>query len=383
MRRVDLELLVQKAVESLRAGKPFEDDRVEFKAAWPEPTKARQMAGAANALRGEPLVYVIGVNEKTGEIQPLAPTEPGEWYAGFRRGFDSTAPQLVYNVNVAVGDGPGEWVVALLFETDEFPYVMPVKDKPNLREVPVRVGTTTESANRRQLMRILAPVVQSPPTEIVEASATAELRDHRLIPAEEQHLPNAENGPAHRDLTIRVNCSVYVEHVAAQSVAIRERTISCALFVADRKIDLSDDLRVRQLQRTSAGGFFSVGSLNTPDNTPEPIPPTFGVYAQHGSIVATGPGEFSFWTEVEQVFAVGSTDFAKIMEELTEHQQLDLEVSFKFAAAESPVTLRCVLHATTPMSQPPPFSGNPSGSDGVTGSGRTDLRTWEFIDFMG
>lgn len=53
---------VQAAIENLQAGRTVEDDAgIEFKADWPDPTsKARQLAGAANALRGDALIYVIG-----------------------------------------------------------------------------------------------------------------------------------------------------------------------------------------------------------------------------------------------------------------------------------------------------------------------------------
>ncbi|PYS76160.1 MAG: hypothetical protein DMF66_16260 [Acidobacteria bacterium] len=56
-------------VEQIRCGQPNEDARVELKAAWPNDAykAARQIAAHANPAGGEPILWVIGVDQK-GEV---------------------------------------------------------------------------------------------------------------------------------------------------------------------------------------------------------------------------------------------------------------------------------------------------------------------------
>ena len=283
----------------------------------------------------------------TAEVQGITKLEPGDWYAGFIKGFDSPPPQLLFNVNVAVGEAAGDSVVALLFETDEFPYVMPVKDKPNFREVPIRVGTHTHSANRRQLMRILAPIVASPPTEITELAVSARLQDFQEIPR--QALPEIAGSSAQRSVSLHIRGSVFIEHVGPHAVAIPLRSLTSNLVIGDRRLSLHETFQVDQLRAPSVAGG---------GRGPEPIPPSFGVYAKSGSIVATGPGEFHFGAGLTWAYSPeDTTGLRKIFDLLLNQETVQLELSFKFAAAETPVTLRPVLKLSAPGKEPPEFNG--------------------------
>ena len=63
-----LEALVLTAIDCVRSGGQIEDDRIEVKRDWPGISKARQLAGAANRARGDALIYLIGLDEKTGIV---------------------------------------------------------------------------------------------------------------------------------------------------------------------------------------------------------------------------------------------------------------------------------------------------------------------------
>ena len=56
-----------------------EDDRIELKGVWPEPSgrrTARQLAGHANAARGERVLWIVGLSEEHGLIGVNLPTNP-------------------------------------------------------------------------------------------------------------------------------------------------------------------------------------------------------------------------------------------------------------------------------------------------------------------
>ncbi len=156
-----LEALVIQAVNRLRAGDNTEDDRVEFKRSWPDTAKARQLAGAANRAAGNDLVYIIGIDERSGDIHPTGEVDPAKWWAEMERAFDQTSPELVRHLNVHISEK--DKVVALLFQTDRSPYVVKVQNGgATEREVPIRVGTRTRSAHRHELLRMLYPAISVP-----------------------------------------------------------------------------------------------------------------------------------------------------------------------------------------------------------------------------
>ncbi len=64
------------AVDRVRAGGQVEDDRIELKRDWPAVSKARQLAGAANRSAGSPIIWVIGLDEQTGQVHPTTSSDP-------------------------------------------------------------------------------------------------------------------------------------------------------------------------------------------------------------------------------------------------------------------------------------------------------------------
>lgn len=65
MRQIEIEAWVLRVIEQVKRGQSNEDSRVELKARWIEPEKAaRQIAGHANAARGDKILWIIGLDEK-------------------------------------------------------------------------------------------------------------------------------------------------------------------------------------------------------------------------------------------------------------------------------------------------------------------------------
>lgn len=175
MKPHDIEYWALRIIERVESGQPSEDTRVELKSVWPDPVKsARQIAGHANSARGEPILWLIGVDEKQGVLGAKY-EELTDWYAQVKTQFDGVVP-AVLSVNVHVRHKTGmKTVGALLFETGGAPFV--VKNQahgqpgggPVSLEVPWREGTGTRSAYRGDLLRILVPLQRLPTFELLEA----------------------------------------------------------------------------------------------------------------------------------------------------------------------------------------------------------------------
>jgi hypothetical protein len=124
MRPSDVEYWVLKLAEQVRERKPVEDARVELKAEWPDADHraARQLGGHANAARLEPILWVIGLDEKAGVVRSATANELSSWWPQLERAFNGFAPALVHAVCVRIGN---ETVVGLLFDTRACPQTRP------------------------------------------------------------------------------------------------------------------------------------------------------------------------------------------------------------------------------------------------------------------
>src|SRR5438067_1435880 len=115
MRRIEIEHWALTVIDIVQRGETVEDVRVELKADWPEPVKtARRVAGHANAIAGEDILWLIGVDEAKSLVTGASPMELANWWPQVESQFDSIAPAFV-PVNIPID---GKIVVALLFETD-------------------------------------------------------------------------------------------------------------------------------------------------------------------------------------------------------------------------------------------------------------------------
>jgi hypothetical protein len=173
MRAIDLEARVITAIDKIRAGQLVEHDFIECKRSWPQENKARQLAGSLNRATGDPIIYIIGVEEKTGEVHDVSDTDVLDWWAQIVAKFDQAPPEMVRHISVQVGEG-NEHVVAVAIASDRAPYVVKTGVANPSLEVPMREGTGTRSARRDELLRILIPTTRLPEVISLEGNLHAE-----------------------------------------------------------------------------------------------------------------------------------------------------------------------------------------------------------------
>ncbi|MDJ0579517.1 hypothetical protein [Crocosphaera sp.] len=184
-----LEIWALNVIDLVKSGKTNEDDLVEFKTELPELPKknrkndpkineenakakkelseiARRIAGHANAARGEDILWLIGINEKseTNKIPGFNNNiEFANWYPYIQKYFIELAPKLTI-VNVPIDE---KVILALGFETDRSPFVVKNQKDSNFCEVPWREESRTRSARRSDLILLLSPIEKLPDIEIV------------------------------------------------------------------------------------------------------------------------------------------------------------------------------------------------------------------------
>ena len=177
LRRIQIEARALQAVEAVLAGGRVEDDLIECKADWPDESKVRQLAAHANAARGEPIIWLIGVDENSHHLTKCRDIDPADWWVVMSKRFDEVSPELLH---ITLHVDEGSTVAALGFTTDQAPYVITTGAQGRVeREVPIRVATATRSARRHDLLRMLAPVITVPQAFLIKASV-------RLLVAEKR-----------------------------------------------------------------------------------------------------------------------------------------------------------------------------------------------------
>lgn len=154
----EVEVWTREIIEALVANQRTEDSRVELKSSWPAPRKAAdRLAAHANAARGTPILWLIGVDEKNRKLTNVDPVELANWHKSVEAFFDGFAPRLLIDANVRIGS---DTVVALYFETEQgAPFVVEYTggSYPQF-VVPWREGTALRAATRADLLRILVPI---------------------------------------------------------------------------------------------------------------------------------------------------------------------------------------------------------------------------------
>lgn len=165
MRKPEIEAWVYRAVDRVKSGQQLEDALLEAKAQWIEPQKAaRRIAGHCNAARGSPVLWLFGLDETRGVVG-VPPQNLANWWPAVAKEFEGPTP-LSHDLVV---EADGKAMVALLFDTDQPPYV--VKSRVGAeREVPWREGTGIISARHEHLIRMLVPRSALPHIDLVEGS---------------------------------------------------------------------------------------------------------------------------------------------------------------------------------------------------------------------
>ena len=185
MKLTQIEAWALKVADDITHGRPVEDARVEIKSKWPEDPNgaARRIAGHANAAHGEPILWVIGIDDTRREVLGADRNDLASWYPQVQVEFKELAPKVT-DLNIPYD---GKTIVALLFDTDRAPFVVKntvfgkqgggsVSD-----EVPWREGTKVRSATRSDLIRMLTPLEGLPALQLLSMSLLADKRDDTTL----------------------------------------------------------------------------------------------------------------------------------------------------------------------------------------------------------
>jgi hypothetical protein len=172
VRRLEVELWVARVLDALVKSGPTEDQLVELKRDWPTDFSkvARRIAGHANSARFQPIMWLIGVDEKAHAITGASAPDVASWIAQVRSEFaDDWAPPVEpHNFSF-----DGRSVTAMVFNTEGAPFL--VKAGPGRFDVPWRDSTATRSARRTELLSLLAEPIFFPEFEILSARVCAEV----------------------------------------------------------------------------------------------------------------------------------------------------------------------------------------------------------------
>jgi hypothetical protein len=173
VRLAEIELWAHRVLDAIAAHQSVEDSRVEVKRTLIEPEKAaRQIAGHANAAGGEPILWLLGVDERDGIVGLGSSDELSSWWRSVETHFEALAPSH-QDLNIP---RDGKSIVAILFDTDRAPFVIKNSDHGKVAgvraelEVPWREGRMTRSARRTDLLRLLVPQAHQPQIELRAAS---------------------------------------------------------------------------------------------------------------------------------------------------------------------------------------------------------------------
>lgn len=231
MTNSQLEVWVLEILDRARRRLPLEDDRIELKADWIDAHKAaRRIAAHANQSRGEPFIWIIGIDERTGRHYNFQPDDYAAWWPQVVSHFDGIPPSPQF-LNVPTESGV---IVAIRFAPDRAPYVIKLKDQRGFvsREVPWREGTRVESANRSQLLHLLIPQTVLPEVEVVAASADIQVSRTNVV---------AESGQGGHFIRTRIEAKLHVSSPMHERFVIPYHR--CRMQLRDRNGGeiLSDD----------------------------------------------------------------------------------------------------------------------------------------------
>jgi hypothetical protein len=174
VKRFEVEAWAHQVIRQLLEGVPVEDQHIEAKSDWPTDfaKAARRVAGHANSAGFEPVMWLIGVDEKARTIRGASAVDAATWYSKLRAEFvDGWAPPMrPYNIPHEQGT-----VTVLVFETEGAPFV--VKAPQGRHEIPWRDSTAVRSARRSELFALLTEPVRLPEFEILHSDVRCNWRE--------------------------------------------------------------------------------------------------------------------------------------------------------------------------------------------------------------
>ncbi|WP_147471529.1 AlbA family DNA-binding domain-containing protein [Nocardia stercoris] len=289
MIKVQIEARVIDIVNHVVAGEgKVEDDYVEAKAMWLPPDKvARKIAAMANAARGEPVIWIVGLDEERHRVVQVDETDPADWWAAVQRGFaHEVSPDLI-TINVATDHGR---VVCLYFETDRAPYLVKTGSTGTATtEIPWRSGTRTRTATRSELLSLLRTSTSIPRLELIRPSAMCFIQEAVQLSGEKKAV-----------CSFSFKCLMFFDTDMNGSLLLPRHRWSCSL-------------------RASSGPEFNI-EPKIADFSKSGRIGEFGVTARKSGLLVTGPDvvEFNGGVNISDVEfeAVSLSDWVEINIEL-------------------------------------------------------------------
>jgi hypothetical protein len=322
MKQIEIETWALRILERVDAKSPIEDAAIELKAEWIEPIKAaRRLAGHANASRGNPLLWLVGVDEKNGVVVGAKDSELSSWFAVVSSQFNESFTPTLINVNVPY---KGKTVCALFFETVRAPFLVKNPDQGKVKgdavtwEVPWREGNATRTATRSDLLLLLSPLRRNPKIEVLHSQIV---------------LTPAPKGMG----TLRLQMSLYVTPVDEMRLVFPFH--KCSGIIGKAGLTLASNLQI-SLKPPSTGGL-SFGSRlvfyrQMRDGTPPPtkidVRQDKLVEATDHDIVIRGPSKIDLTANVQIE-----------LEKVQNAEGLDYIVTLVEAVTESRITLSGML----------------------------------------
>jgi hypothetical protein len=176
--KLQIENWALRVIDRVESGQPHEDFLVELKREFLDPDRAaRRIAGHANAARGENILWLIGVDEQSKSVIGVDYADLANWYTSVKSRFNEMSPALT-DLNIPIHN---KTVVALLFETDRIPFVVKNSAGGIQYETPWREGTTTRSATRSELIKLLAPLQRLPNLQVVKGELSCSQRQNQNV----------------------------------------------------------------------------------------------------------------------------------------------------------------------------------------------------------
>jgi hypothetical protein len=305
VRRPEIEHWASQVIERVLRHEPVEDDLVELKSDWPPDAAAaaRRIAAHANGARLEPILWLIGVDEKSALVKGASAVDPATWYAQVQAQFnESWAPDM----SMVAFPHSGTTVVALLFNTTGAPYLVRA---PNERfEVPWRGSTQTRSARRSELLSVLYPAARQPNVELLYGWVT-----YRVL------VNMRGRAAAALNYTWQAELELYMTPKSTERLIFPLHKLSAHAVSTDRRIRV-------EFTKYSAGPE-SAGGLMT--------------YATPNELIVGGPGRVSLNMEVAADEALNLA---------TASVGLSLNVSWRAAGSDTVLNLilPCELTKVTP-----------------------------------
>jgi hypothetical protein len=168
---VQFESLVRDTVERVLEGGQLEDSRFEAKAKLPRQLlrTAERLAGHANASRGQPIIWLIGLDEDACSFGPEPKVDLAELLPQLGKLFDGREiPRLLRDHRFYFDE---KSVLALEFDTSYPPYVV---NRQTGNEwtfaIPWRYGTRVMAARRDQIRELLTRQLSGPDVRPLDLS---------------------------------------------------------------------------------------------------------------------------------------------------------------------------------------------------------------------